>query len=159
MHWRQLLVNMPREIGPGQYRIKTVIKLLLYLIFALNFIRNRGKRHLFWSFETSTSPLLDMLGEGSFWNGKVKNIFPRWQQLSEIILQLKTCPKCYETEMDGWSTIHFYLNNGWSTIPEINDGRPYLILDCNWSVGNPWQALTWVLPGISLGLGKGSTKC
>ncbi len=25
---------------------------------------------------------------------------------------------------------HFHLNNGWSTIPKINDGRPYLILDC-----------------------------
>ena len=27
-------------------------------------------------------------------------------------------------------TSNFHLNNGWSTIPKINDGRPYLILDC-----------------------------
>ncbi len=35
-----------------------------------------------------------------------------------------------KTGMGGWSTIHFYLNNGWATIPKINDGRPYLTLDC-----------------------------
>ncbi len=54
------------------------------------------------------------------------------------ILQLKTCPNSCKSEMGGWSTIHFYLNNGWATIPKINDGRPYLILDCNWSQKKKW---------------------
>ncbi len=30
-----------------------------------------------------------------------------------------------------WLTNNYFLNNGWSTTPKINDGQPYLILDCS----------------------------